>query len=71
MVIKAKVIASSLGAAVSITFHKARGSNDCVLSRRRPGRWDTFSEVQKFVGLFNIWLQSVVSLGRDESDPYI
>ena len=39
----------------------------CPVSRRKP--LDAFSEVQKFVGLFNIWLWSIVSLGRDESDP--
>ena len=50
MVIEAKVIASSLGATVSITFHKARGSKDCVLSRRRPRRLEPFQRFRNLLG---------------------
>ena len=39
------VTASSLATTVSITFHKAWRFQDCVLSRGRPGRLDTFSEI--------------------------
>ena len=40
-----KVTASSLVTTVSITVHKAWRFQDCVLSRGRPRRLDTFSEI--------------------------